>query len=60
MTFNLTPDYAHIHFWFLYIGWNNSPHSDETFGLCIGNFYMGHYVGIGWRIGFLNKYGVLK
>jgi hypothetical protein len=68
MTFQLTSNYAHIQFWFFYIGWNNHHRyvasemdcGDETFGIGIGNLYAGCYSDGKWVCGFLNEYGCLE
>lgn len=66
--FHINSNYAHIHLGFLYLGWNNHSRfvasemdcGDETFGICIGNFYIGCYSGTGWCAGFLNENGILE
>lgn len=65
--FHLNSDYAHIHIGFIYIGWHNNARppihnndcGDESFGLGIGNFYVGCYTDGKWCAGFLNEYGCL-
>lgn len=49
-----------------YLGWNNVPYKsvngdygDETFGVAIGNLYLGCYYGTGWCFGTLDENGVL-
>ncbi len=59
--FRITSNYGHIHFGPFYVGWNNdNVNGDETFGIAIGNFYVGHYTDGKWCAGFLNEYGCLN
>ena len=63
----INSDYGCIEIGSLYIGWNNHPFppvneddvGDETFGLCMWRFYIGHYNGSGWCGGILNEAGAL-
>lgn len=64
----LTSDYGSFQLGPFYIGWNNHPfppvndtdYGDETFGVSIGRFYVGHYNGSGWCAGVLDENGCLN
>lgn len=46
---------------FFYLGWDfeNNFHMEERFGLAIGEYYLGNYVGDGWCFGKLDANGCL-
>jgi hypothetical protein len=50
-----------IHTKFFYLGWDlkNTYHMEEQFGISIGNYYVGCYIGEGWCAGWLNANGCL-
>lgn len=44
---------------YLGVNFKNKSHMEERFGLALGDYYLGNYVGDGWCFGKLDSKGCL-